>query len=187
MTEKYYAGIGSRETPDHILHIMNMIGRHFGSLGWTLRSGAALGADTAFENGCNIVNGKKEIYLPWRAYNHNLSELHPRNYPFTEEELKFTEKFHPAWKKCGPSAQKLHARNTRILMGMEALHGIQVTPVKFIVCWTKDGQITGGTGQALRIGNAMAQGGHDFMIVNLGAAKDTYQLESMIQDLEIFK
>jgi hypothetical protein len=25
------------------------------------------------------------------------------------------------------------------------------TPVKFVVCWTKDGKNTGGTGQALRI------------------------------------
>lgn len=185
--EKYYAGIGSRETPGHILNIMHMLGRHFAGLGWTLRSGGALGADTAFENGATAANGKKEIYLPWRAYNHNLSELHPGNYPFTEDEVTFTQKFHPNWAKCGPSARKLHTRNTRILLGMEPIHGAQVTPVKFIVCWTEGGQITGGTGQALRIGNAMAEGGHDFMIVNLGAAKNEKQLEAMVSGLEIFK
>lgn len=185
--DKYYAGIGSRETPGHILNIMHILGRHFAGLGWTLRSGGALGADTAFENGCTANNGKKEIFLPWRAYNHNLSEIHPSNYPFTKDEIDFTAKFHPAWDKCGPSARKLHTRNTRILLGMEPIHGAQVTPVKFIICWTEGGQIKGGTGQALRIGEAMAEGGHDFKIINLGSAKDTHQLEAMINGLEIYK
>lgn len=183
---KYYAGIGSRETPGHILNIMGMLGRFLGQNGWTLRSGAALGADKAFESGCDAVNGAKEIYLPWRGYNHNTSPLHPRDYPFTQPEIDFTAKFHPAWDKCSPSARALHQRNTRILMGMEALHGVQVTPVSFIICWTEDGLIKDGTGQALRIGNAMAEGGHDFKIINLGSAKDEKQLENMVNALEVY-
>ena len=185
---KYYAGIGSRETPGHILNIMSMAARYLADNGWTLRSGAALGADKAFESGCDAVGGAKEIYLPWRGYNHNTSDLHPRDYPFTQQEIEFTAKFHPNWSKCSPSARALHQRNTRILLGMEPIHGSQVTPVKFVLCWTENGEIKGGTGQALRIANALADGGGgDLVVINLGSAKTSAQLESMIQSLEVYK
>ena len=55
MTEvaKYYTGIGSRETPDSILSLFNDIVFQLAGLGYTLRSGGADGADTAFEEGCS--------------------------------------------------------------------------------------------------------------------------------------
>ena len=40
----YYSGIGSRETPEHILNIMHHIGAYLATQGWVLRSGAANGA-----------------------------------------------------------------------------------------------------------------------------------------------
>lgn len=54
-----YAGIGSRETPRSILDLMTAIARKLEALGYTLRSGGATGADTAFEEG---VERLKEIY-----------------------------------------------------------------------------------------------------------------------------
>lgn len=56
----YYAGVGSRETPQDILNTMYKIGKYLASKGYTLRSGGAIGADTAFENGCDSVKGEKE-------------------------------------------------------------------------------------------------------------------------------
>ena len=46
-----YAGIGSRKTPEDIITLMHRLGVRLAELGFTLHSGAANGADTAFEIG----------------------------------------------------------------------------------------------------------------------------------------
>lgn len=175
----YYAGIGSRETPEHILTIMHHVGAYLASQGWTLRSGAAQGADYSFEEGAIHGGGNVEIYLPWKGFNNHKSELHPMNYPFSEEEKQFAAKYHPAWNKCSPSARLLHQRNTRQLIGVEALHGEMVLPSKFLVCWTEGGRLQGGTAQALRIAMAI-----NVPIINLGRAKDAKELEAMILSID---
>ena len=87
---KIYTGIGSRETPIHILNFFVVIGNYLASEGYTLRSGHAPGADQAFEEGCDQVNGKKEIYLPWPNFEGSDSELILRmGWAF-----KTAEKFH---------------------------------------------------------------------------------------------
>ena len=50
---QYYTGIGSRETPSHISELMTKIAIYLDSLGFTLRSGDASGADTTFSIGTN--------------------------------------------------------------------------------------------------------------------------------------
>src|SRR6478735_1288827 len=102
----YYAGIGSRETPKYFQDIMLSIATYLESEGWGLRSGAAKGADAAFESGIQETKNK-EIYLPWAGYNNSGSSLNPKNYPFTQAEQDFTAQFHPAWDKCSPSARLL--------------------------------------------------------------------------------
>jgi predicted Rossmann fold nucleotide-binding protein DprA/Smf involved in DNA uptake len=57
----YYAGIGSRQTPEDVLKIMKTIGSFMVHKDYILRSGAADGADTAFEQGCDAENGKKKF------------------------------------------------------------------------------------------------------------------------------
>ena len=59
-----YTGIGSRKTPIEIINKMIKLGQILGKHGYILRSGGANGADKAFEQGCDNVLGKKEIYLP---------------------------------------------------------------------------------------------------------------------------
>ena len=125
---KLYAGIGSRETPAAILQDMTAIAVLMDRNGWTLRSGAAIGADTAFERGA----GPKEIFTA------------RTNIP--EWAFEQAERFHPAWHRCSDYAKRLHARNSLILFGLDG-H----SPVQHIICWTPGGAITGGTGQALRI------------------------------------
>jgi hypothetical protein len=136
MTAKLYAGVGSRETPPDILARMTAIAVKASIKDWTLRSGAADGADSAFEAGAK----DKEIWLPWRGYNKHFSQLIVR-----PGAIAIASKFHPAWDRCSQGAQKLHGRNMHILLG-EDLN----TPVEFVVCWTKDGLASGGTGQAIR-------------------------------------
>jgi predicted Rossmann fold nucleotide-binding protein DprA/Smf involved in DNA uptake len=47
----YYAGIGARSTPPQILSVMTRLASKLEGMGYTLRSGGAAGADTAFERG----------------------------------------------------------------------------------------------------------------------------------------
>ena len=134
---KFYAGIGSRETPITLEPIISQIVTELNSQEYTLRSGGADGADTLFEH--HAI--KKEIYLPWHGFNRNGSNL----YTLTAKAFTLAEKYHPAWGRLSQAAKKLMARNCYQILG----HDLK-TPVDFVVCWTKDGK-TGGTGQALRI------------------------------------
>lgn len=151
---KLYAGIGSRETPAAVLALMQRIGENMARAGFTLRSGAAPGADSAFEAGCDAAKGAKEIYLPWRRFNNHTSLLNS----VTDEALIMAAKYHPAWTRCSPAATKLHARNCYQILGADL-----ATPVRLVICWTRDAAGQGGTGQALRIARA-----HSITIHDLG-------------------
>lgn len=59
-----YVGIGSRTTPPEIMEKFKQVSAYLYKLGFTLRSGAAPGADTAFDEGYEGED-KKEIFLPW--------------------------------------------------------------------------------------------------------------------------
>lgn len=125
----HYAGIGSRQTPGNILDLMQGIGRHMSHKGYTLRSGGARGADSAFEQFAKL----KEIFT---AYD---SQFHPQWFTHAS-------RYHPRWGKLNERAKELHARNSAIILGANL-----DSPVDFVVCWTADGRASGGTGQALRI------------------------------------
>lgn len=138
----YYTGIGARATPDHVLEFMKEFGEFAGKGNLCLRSGGANGADTAFEQGCDAVNGHKEIYLPWKGFNNNQSKL----YGVDQQALICAAHHHPAWDRCSSAAKKFHARNVYQVLGRD-----RHTPSQFVLCWTKDGKGGGGTGQAIRI------------------------------------
>ena len=138
----YYTGIGSRNTPEEILKVFESIGQYLTTKDFVLRSGAADGADSAFEQGCNHVNGKKEIYLPWKGFNCSTSDLVVTN----PEAFEIAKHYHPYWENLKDGAKKLQARNSHQVLGLD-LH----TPSDFIICYTPNGQGSGGTGQALRI------------------------------------
>lgn len=127
-----YAGIGSRETPNTICLKMAILANRFAYAGLILRSGRARGADQAFEHGARSAGGICEIYeprldLPAQWFDH-------------------ARLYHPAWNKCSQATKILHARNSAIVLGPKLND-----PVEFVVCWTINGQPSGGTGQALRI------------------------------------
>lgn len=144
-----YAGIGSRKTPQPILDQMEKLSRRLFELGYTLISGGAEGADTAFEKGCS---GKKEIYLPWPGF----QKLHGNGYVSypSAEAFRVAEAVHPAWGKLKDSVKSLMARNSHQVLG-----GNLRSPVDFVVCWTEDGcesemmrtPNTGGTSQAISL------------------------------------
>lgn len=137
----YYAGIGSRETPPNVLQLMVAVATGLKAKGYILRSGGATGADTAFHKG---ALGRAKLYLPWKGYNNCHTDVVSDSVDPIAIEL--ASKYHPAWNKCSAGAKKLHARNMYIVLG-KTLNN----PVKWIICWTPNGEVTGGTGQALRL------------------------------------
>jgi hypothetical protein len=138
-----YTGIGSRKVPGSVFDKFVSIGSELGNLGFTLRSGGADGCDTAFESGCDLVGGRKEIYLPWSGFNGNGSRL----YNICSEAFDVASKYHPSWYYLRDSVKRLHARNVYQVLGLDL-----DTPSRFIICYTHWGK--GGTLQALRIGKA---------------------------------
>ena len=90
---KKYTGFGSRETPQETLELMEQIGEALARAGWFLRSGAADGADSAFERGCDKVGGDKEIFLPWPGFSGHASQLNNVD----SAALDMAAGVHPAW------------------------------------------------------------------------------------------
>lgn len=145
----YYAGIGSRETPEDIQAVFSNIAFNLERKGLILRSGGAEGADSAFQEG---VEDKRnmQVFIPWNGFNglHNKQTgiILPE---FTDRLMNIASHFHPAWDRLGRGARKLHARNVHQMIGPDLDDEENVS--KFVVCWTKNGAGKGGTGQALRI------------------------------------
>lgn len=157
---KIYAGIGSRQTPSEVCAVFASLAGHLGQAGWTLRSGRAQGADSAFECGARAVRGPCEIYLPNK---HNYMSIDQVIHSSSEDIMKgasylyevtgsvlgckvIARLLHPNGKNLSPHALELHARNTYQILGQDLN-----TPVQFVVCWTEGGRGEGGTGQALRL------------------------------------
>ncbi len=138
----YYTGIGARQTPANVLKEMTILAMGLEQYGYILRSGGAQGADTAFEDGVVDGDAHKEIYLPWAMFNQNHSDHHI----IDPEAFSMAKHYHPAWHACSAAARKFHARNCYQILGRDL-----ATPSDFVLCWTPNGAITGGTGQALRI------------------------------------
>lgn len=139
-----YAGIGSRETPQDVLDGMEAIAYTLAA-GWNLRSGAADGADSAFERGAEHggAGHATELYLPWPGYNDRKEATlhHP-----TPEAYLLSSDFHPAWPHLSRGAKSLHARNAHIILGADL-----DAPARFVLCWTPRAKGGGGTGQGIRI------------------------------------
>ncbi len=148
----YYAGVGGRETPAHVLNLMTRIAQGLAKVGGILRSGGARGADTAFEAGAGSA---KEIFLPYPGFQGNPSRLHGEPTP---EAIALARAAHPYFDRMRPDsfAYQAHARNAHQVMGQDCR-----TPAAFLVCWTPDGaedaasshsvEATGGTRTAIVI------------------------------------
>ena len=162
---KSYAGIGSRATPPFFMTVFARIAGRLERRGYILRSGAAAGADTAFEMGV-LKAENKEIYLPWKGFNNSTSKLHT----ISTRAFEMASEFHPAWRALKPAARKFIARNCYQVLGT----GL-TAPVDFIICWTDGGKICGGTGQALRIAEE-----YKIPVINFGSESLYYSpIESL--------
>ena len=191
---KFYTGVGSRETPIEIQKVMVNVAEKLASAGWTLRSGAAVGADQAFELGwfqwfCSQTPwppaGKvqAEIYIPWEGY-----EKHDRdgcfganidpakdNPSLYRQALVWAEQTHPNWAACKRGARAMHARNVYQVMGQDL-----DTPSKMLIAWTRltrAGEPMGGTATAIRL--AQSKGIQTF---NLNKPEDLARIQKYLGD-----
>ena len=147
LTTKFYTGIGSRKTPKDILEFMTKQAKLLQYHGYTLRSGGANGADTAFETGIN----NKDIYLPWQHFNNNLSTEYTE---LCKGAFDIAAVTHPYWSSLSGVVKKLMARNVYQVLGKDLN-----SPSEFVLCWTPDGcesskeynKHTGGTGLAISV------------------------------------
>jgi hypothetical protein len=159
VTRRIFAGIGSRETPTPILEQMTLIGKGMAERGWILRSGGAVGADSAFEKGCDLANGHKEIFLPFPRYNNHPSSLY--NIPPLAFDL-----IDATWKSSASRSEyvrAMFARNCQQILGSNLDDYSEL-----VVCWTPSGKIVGGTGKAIQIAL-----NHKIPVVNLYNTIDT--------------
>lgn len=144
---KYYTGIGARSTPRDVCLLMNRLAQYLERRDWTLRSGGAEGADLAFEE---PILRLKQIFYANQA---------------TDEAMDLAARYHPKWQSLDKYARRLHGRNVFQVLGPDLQ-----TPSRFVVCWTRDGAVsghershnTGGTGTAISIAGA-----HDIPVFNL--------------------
>ena len=172
----YYAGIGSRRTPDDILVLMEQLGNRLREDGLILRSGHAPGADQAFERGAGV---QAQIFLPWPTFEQDVafqtshdSESGIAWHPYIEsdpslEALTLAARIHPAFSNMTPGARKLHARNVHQILGPKLS---MPTPVEFVLCWTPEGKRVGGTATAIKIAEE-----RDIPVYNL-ADEETYDM-----------
>lgn len=162
--KRCYAGIGSRSTPEDVLVLMEATAHRLGRDGWTLRSGGADGADSAFERGAmramdlDLLEPWPEVYLPWPNFNGRPDG--PDAMVPQHEAFNVASRHHPAWHRLSPWAKMLHARNVHQILGGDVN---RPRLSAFVACWTPDGKGGGGTGQALRVAKS-----HGVPIFDLG-------------------
>jgi hypothetical protein len=161
-----YAGVGSRATPAGICHLMERFAIELAQRGWTLRSGGAVGADSAFEKGAREAGGGCEIYLPWPGYNEHsearLVEASPEAYDLMAQ-------IHPVFARLPKTSRRLHARNAHQILGADLR-----SPVEMVVCWTPGARGRGGTGSAIRLARSRGIPVHD--LADLAARRQVGEL-----------
>jgi hypothetical protein len=143
---KFYAGIGPRTTPKDVQEVMTDIAKQLVPTGWCLRSGHAVGADQAFENGA----ANKQIFLPWEGFNGaNSNGTDTAVVPVTSRCVEIAASHHPAWDRCTDGAKRLLCRNVPIILG-ETLDD----PVTCVITWLPEPTYQGGTRHALNIASS---------------------------------
>ena len=144
-----YAGVGSRNTPAKVLRWMESIGRGMAEAGIVLRSGAADGADSAFERGCDGVGGDKRIYLPKAGFRGRRPDGTRVLVGGGAWAQALGRRHHPAWDRLGGYVKLLMARNTHQVLGDE---GAQA-PSIVVIGWTP-----GGSGGVWGAGGGLGEG-----------------------------
>lgn len=158
--KKKYTGVGSRKAPENILIKITKLSSILDNSGFFLRTGDARGSDNAFLKGVKHEKNKK-------VYDKNY-------YKRINKEL---------WKKACEIALNNHpypenASNYLNLLGRNSFQVLGDNlndPSDFLICWTKDSKLIGGTGTTMRIANS-----YNIPIFNL----DKYSLKQICNKIK---
>ena len=187
----FYSGVGSRETPLHILYMMSKIAMILEKKGYILRSGCAVGADAAFEDILENPNLSAEIYIPNLAFPLKMGTNMKNHYIVPKDDLGknlyheammliHSKDIHKGWKYCKPYVMDLHNRNMFQVLGKDL-----ITRSKFTICYTRNGakkykdtdRGTGGTATAINASDL-----HKVDVFNLGNKEDYKRLDIFIKE-----
>lgn len=174
---KFYAGIGSRKTPPEERCQIRELALELNKQGYILRSGGAEGADTYFEGAAT----NKEIFLPWDDYSRRpiSRDTNPGSSYIqgaTDAAVSFARRFIDGYEDRNHAVRMLLARNMHQVLGEDLK-----TPVDFVICWTPDGKVMGGTGHAIRLARS-----RDIPVYNLARPSDVASLRQRIFQVGLF-
>lgn len=115
-------GIGTRKTDRQAFAMLYKIARRMAYQGWELRSGGAIGADTAWERGWDGFD-TKQIYLtrgtsPVIAKNTACGRISDYGDIWLEAE-DIASRIHPRWENLDEASQALHTRNVFQILGLD--------------------------------------------------------------------
>lgn len=179
---KILTGVGSRETPKPILDLIRKVSKKLILSGYTLRSGGADGADTAFYEGWLDAYKEDEdvpeaeIYLPWGGFNNhktgkNYLVVYDKEVISQAEEL--VNEIHPAASKLSRGAKALHTRNCFQVLGRDLS-----TPSTLFLCYAKvdsKGNPSGGTRTAIKLAEK-----YNLKVTNLFVEEDLERVEKYL-------
>ena len=161
------AGIGSRETPEHICDEMIKIGQWAKKQNIIIHSGHAEGADYAFEQGAeqNCI-----VFLPWASFNAAVPVLGQKTVILRSDPLtEYVKKYHGGWHNLTYGGWALMSRNVHQVLGPTLKEIVDV-----VVCWQKK---KGGTEFALNIAR-------DLNIPIINMAEDLSTADLVIEHLK---
>jgi predicted Rossmann-fold nucleotide-binding protein len=174
----YYTGVGSRAAPNNILEEMQVIGKIMADKNFILRSGGAVGSDSAFEAGCmDSENDFREIFIPWNTYNGYERSLHniiPNDGLDIRKAIAITKSVHPFWDVIDTPAKILHTRNVFQVLGKDLC-----SPSMCVICWSEvndNPYSRGGTSTAIAIAERS-----DIPVFNLYLNEDRLKLNEIIE------
>lgn len=140
-----FAGVGARATPEPVLALMREVGSLLSDEGWTLRTGEAIGADSAFREGAEATGRQGETFtikkrpdIPGSVF--DLRPVH----------MRMLNSVHPKPERLSETGRKLMARNGSQVFGTDFRE-----PSDLVICWTVGGKGGGGTGQAIRLARSV--------------------------------
>jgi hypothetical protein len=179
-TWRYYGGIGSRETPTDVLLEMTVVARWQRGRKRVLRSGAARGADDAFELGAGYLS---EIWVPWRKFPfREQSDADPYYSVIPDGEWhaelqRQAMRFHPAWSSLTQGGRSLMVRNMAQLLGGGPYEPASEYMIGYATCDCR-GEWAGGTGQAFRGAKA-----HNIPVINFWTPRGPLGATDVIEQI----
>lgn len=156
MANKTYCATGNMEIGMKVKNILVEIGRVLALNGYTLRSGGAPGAESAFEEGCDSVGGKKEIYLPFEGYNNKTTGV-VTDMTNEEEAIKIAQRYYLLWFKLSNKVKQMLTRYSWAVLGRNL-----DDPVDFVIAYIREDGKT--TEQVVRVAN-----GSNITVYNIGS------------------